>query len=256
MMPNQILTTKKDFIQTFNKIAKHKYRYQVFEDFVKIYAIFIHNSTTKNTNLEQEYLSITKKYTKQELSSFTKLYSNLVSLLKSKPQDILGELYMELELGNKETFQFFTPAGTSTLLAETTLSKNLGQLDDSPFIILSEPTCGSGGVVLSLAKTMMDRGHNPASTLFVSCIDINKIPALMCYLQLSLLHIPAEITILENNPQEIFYTPAYYMGGWEQKLLYRQMTNLMMKDAKPLKTDKPNLSPKKKAPKIQLDFGF
>lgn len=43
----------------------------------------------------------------------------------------------------------------------------------------------------------------------------------MCYLQLSLWHIPAEIIIgntLSMEIREVYYTPAHYLGNWDARL--------------------------------------
>jgi len=43
----------------------------------------------------------------------------------------------------------------------------------------------------------------------------------MCYVQLSLWHVPAEIIIgdtLSLKFREVYYTPSYYLGRWDVKL--------------------------------------
>jgi len=54
--------------------------------------------------------------------------------------------------------------------------------------------------------------------MWVQAWDIDRTAALMCYLQLSLWHIPAEIIVgntLSLEVREVFYTPAHYMGNWD-----------------------------------------
>ena len=48
---------------------------------------------------------------------FGRLLGILVALLGAEPKDILGQLYMSLELGNTNTGQFFTPPEVSELMA-------------------------------------------------------------------------------------------------------------------------------------------
>lgn len=45
--------------------------------------------------------------------------------------------------------------------------------------------------------------------------------ALMCYLQLSLWHIPGVVIVgntIAGEAREVFYTPAHVLGGWNYRL--------------------------------------
>ncbi|POZ49786.1 SAM-dependent DNA methyltransferase [Methylovulum psychrotolerans] len=97
-----------------------------------------------------------------------------------------------------------------------------------PFITLSEPACGAGGMVLAFVNEMLKKSMNPAEKLFVQCIDIDRLAGFMCYLQLSLWHIPAEVIIgntLTLNFREVYYTPAYHLMGWNNRLRTRSLTD-------------------------------
>lgn len=211
---------KQTFIKIFNSIAKHKHRYQVFSDFVTMSAIALNNGVNRSESLESEYMEIVGKYSKDEAGKIAELFANLVILLDPEPRDILGSLYMELELGNSNNGQFFTSPEVSLMLAQVTYGDELERFD-KPFITLSEPACGAGGMVLAFVKIMRDHNHNPAEKLWVQCTDIDRIAGLMCYLQLSLWHIPAEIIIgntLSMEIREVYYTPAHYLGNWDARL--------------------------------------
>ncbi|WP_212743988.1 SAM-dependent DNA methyltransferase [Bathymodiolus heckerae thiotrophic gill symbiont] len=72
----------------------------------------------KVESLEDEYMQIIKPYAKDEVNAFAKLFADLVMMLEPSPHDVLGDLYMELNLGNKNAGQFFTPAHISELMAQ------------------------------------------------------------------------------------------------------------------------------------------
>jgi hypothetical protein len=75
---------------------------------------------------------------------------------------------------------------------------------------------------------MLKKSMNPAEKLFVQCIDIDRLAGFMCYLQLSLWHIPAEVIIgntLTLNFREVYYTPAYHLMGWNNRLRTRSLTD-------------------------------
>lgn len=57
--------------------------------------------------------------------------------------------------------------------------------------------------------------------MHVVAIDVDRRAALMCYLQLSLLGIPAEIIVgnaLTLEIRERWFTPAHILGGWTWRL--------------------------------------
>lgn len=213
------------FIKEFNNLARHKHRYEVFRDFVTVGALSVHNSFhgSRHDELEAEYLQVVGRYSRDEVEGFARLLGILVALLDAEPRDILGQLYMSLELGNTHTGQFFTPPEISELMARLTYGEELKTLD-KPFITLSEPACGAGGMVLAFVKVMLSYGHDPAKRLWVQCQDVDRTAALMCYLQLSLWNVPAAVIIgntLAMEVREVFYTPAHYLGLWEYRLRRR-----------------------------------
>ena len=221
---------KAEFVKIFNAVARHKHRYSVFSDFVVMSAISLHNAVNMNDDLEKEYLDIIAQYSKEEAKEFPKLFSCLVELLESKPADVLGALYMELELGNKNTGQFFTPSALSEMMAQINYDTELRELN-KPFITLSEPACGAGGMVLAFANVMISYKHNPAEKLWVQCIDIDRVAAFMCYLQLSLWNIPAQVIVgntLSLELREQYFTPAHYLYDWDTKLRWKKMMDYVV----------------------------
>lgn len=209
------------FKQTFRHLAPYKHRYEVFRDFVTMTACSLHNSLHKEPGREEEYLQLIRQYKKTDQEAFGKLLGCLVAALDEDPRDILGPLYMELEIANKNVGQFFTPPDISDLMARLTFSDQMSKLEDQPFITAGEPACGAGGMILSLIKMMIAVGHNPADKIWVQAIDVDRMAALMCYIQLSLWNVPAEIIVgntLTWDIREVWYTPAHHMGLWKYRL--------------------------------------
>lgn len=202
----------------------HKHRYTVFQDFVTVSAISLYNSVYKNPEREEEYLQIMRGYSKAEVAVFPKLFAELVNLLEPEPRDVLGELYMTLELGNQHTGQFFTPPTISDLMAEMTFNDQLEKMGQS-FVTLSDPACGAGSTLLAFVKLMIAKGYNPAEKLWIQGIDIDRTVALMCYVQLALWNVPAQILIgnsLSGEIREAWYTPAHRLGFWDTRLKNRK----------------------------------
>lgn len=223
------------FIDTFNRIALHRHRYEVFKDFVAMTAISLHNAVRKLLHLEAEYMAIVSRYTPDELDAFATLFAMLVNMLEPTPDDVLGTLFMSLDLGNAAHGQFFTPSHICELMAQIGYGHQLESLQNlqtpenhtadseayAKFVTLSEPACGAGGMVLAFVRVLISHGLNPAQHLWVRCQDIDRTAALMCFIQLALWNVPAVVIVgdtLADEVREVFYTPAHYLGFWNLRL--------------------------------------
>lgn len=202
-------------ISLINDISKYYSPHQVFSDWVEMYAISISNACTLlNSALkqsrEQKYLEIIKKYKEPEQSKFHELCGMLVLALEHDMADVLGNVYMRLKSGSKHTGQFFTPNHISRLAARL-----MPPVTDADGIIrFTEPTCGSGGMIIAYAKSLSEQGVNYQKKLEVIAQDIDYRCVHMCYVQLSLLGIKATVLrqntlTLEEVPEDsMFLTPA------------------------------------------------
>ena len=65
-MPDGKPYDRNDFIKTFNNIARHRHRYEVFRDFVTMSAISLHNAVNKNDEMEEEQASRTNLMSTKE----------------------------------------------------------------------------------------------------------------------------------------------------------------------------------------------
>ncbi|MDG1456827.1 MAG: hypothetical protein P8Q92_02820 [Pseudoprimorskyibacter sp.] len=73
----------------------------------------------------------------------------------------------------------------------------------------------------ALVKVMIGQGYNPSQHLWVQCIDVDRLAALMCYIQLSLWNVPAEVIFgntLSWDIQEVWYTLAHHLEFWKYRL--------------------------------------
>lgn len=211
-----------EFIRQFNALAQHKRRYEVFRDFVTLSAISLNNvmepDAGRKATLESEYMNIIRAYSHEQAQGFAELLGLVVNMLEPTPQDVLGDLYMELDLGNERAGQFFTPNTISQFMAR------LNGVEPPPgqnFVKVCEPACGAGGMVLAIAQVLIENGKNPARSMWAQCQDIDRTAALMCFVQLSLWNIPAVVIVgdtLANEVRECFYTPAHRLGAWDYRL--------------------------------------
>lgn len=193
----------------------------IFEDFVKMVAISLSNSTdiihTKVwKNREEQYKAIISKYTTEEYNKFIKILGILVNLFNENIYDYLGEIYMKCQMGNSRTGQFFTPFNLSELIAKLSIDDLEKIKKSSDIMTLNEPTCGGGGLILAYLKILKDNNINYQKRVKIVAQDLDFRSVYMTYIQLSLVGARAKViqgdTLAEPNVKEkncIFYTPMW-----------------------------------------------
>ncbi|MCW3784423.1 N-6 DNA methylase [Defluviimonas salinarum] len=211
----------KAFEKLFQETARYRHRYELFRDFVFLSAAALHNSACPDPGREAEYLATVRGYKREDVERLPEMLSLLVAALEPEPRDVLGQIFMDLELGDARRGQFFTPPNVSRMMAEMLVGDLDSQLAEKPFLTLSEPACGAGGMVLAVVAALVERGVDPARRLWVQAIDVDRTAALMAYIQLSLWNVPAEIVVgnaITLETREVWLTPAYHLFGWHRKL--------------------------------------
>lgn len=219
--------TKIDYLREFTaklqSLDRSKRTYDVFRDFLTLSTCAMAQPFYRSDKIEQEYLETVNKYTKKQAEEFSQLLAFLIEALTEKHQDFLGQVYMQLNLGNSANGQFFTPYNISQFMAEINFSEVENNLKDQEFITLSDPCCGSAGMIIAFAETMKNKGYNYQNQLFVEVIDIDEMCFMMAYIQLSLYGIPARVMLGDSLAwkfSKVLYTPFYFVNGFEWKLKY------------------------------------
>lgn len=211
---------KKEIIKRIESIAGKYSAYEVFSDWIRCCALAISNNTTPMQlqgkiweDREKAYMDTISRYTTQEAGLFPEMLALLAMALEKNMEDVLGDIYMSSGMGNKAAGQFFTPYHLSELCAELTALEP----DESGIYRVSEPSCGGGGMIIAMAKALKNRGVNYQRKMQVVAQDLDWKGVYMCYLQLSLLGIPAICaqgdTLTEPYkkgypPDRVLYTPA------------------------------------------------
>lgn len=208
-----MLDKKDKIIKTIHSMSGKYGIYEVFADWVKMQAFAYANQVQYSQSREDEYIETVKRYDKDEFNKFAEMTAWLVECADEQMFDILGYIYMHLEIGNKRTGQFFTPYNICRLMAKMV---NFNELP----IMVNEPTCGAGGNIIALAEAMKDAGINYQHNLMVVCQDIDIKAVYMAFVQMSLYGIPAIVyqsdTILDPNGLKSttgkMYTIGYMMA--------------------------------------------
>lgn len=226
-MKNKDPKTCDDYIKLLEKeIRSFAYKHNiwdVWQDWLSMMAISISNSVEFHQRKEREdtYNKIISKYDKSDLESMTTMFYYLIAGLQvcgiGHYRDILGELYHNLKLNNKNNGEFFTPMHVSDFMAEIQLTDCEETLKKQGYLSVCEPTCGSGVMVIAFANALMRRGYDVSKCMIAICTDIDSVCVRMCYIQLSLIGVPA--VVIHGNSLTVetwnrWYTPLYVWRNW------------------------------------------
>lgn len=186
---------KKDFIKTIESLSRSRHKWQVWSDFVVMAALSLAQFGNFDEDREKQYMEVVGRYEPDEVKQIPKLLGMVTEALEIKYCDFLGEVFMELELGNKFKGQFFTPYHLCALIAELTFNKS--DFDGGRIVTLSEPAVGGGAMVIAYCEILLKNGINFQRQLKVTCQDVDYTAMCMCYIQLSM--IGCNATVLHAN---------------------------------------------------------
>lgn len=231
-------------------------RWTIWSDFVTMAACTLSLADLrKREERERMYAGIAKKYSQKEMDCFCAMFADLVSAFDENPaQDLLGELFMRLELGNDHNGQFFTPYNVCTMMAMMTAGDLKAQIEKKGYIGVNDPCCGAGALLIAFANEAKRQGINYQQHIEFVAQDIDFTVAMMCYIQLSLLGCSGYVIVgntlttpptepLEN--QNVWYTPVYILTGWRWRHPIKSISEIC-NDIK--------AEPKKELPQIQNDY--
>ncbi len=211
----------KEFTTKLENLDRSKNIVTVFKDFLTLCTCALAQPFYRSDKLEQIYLDTVKAYTKEQANEFSQMLALLVFALENEFQDFLGKVYMSLKIGSSANGQFFTPYCVSKMMSEINFIEVEENLKANDFITLSDPCCGSSGLIIAFAETMKNNNYNYQKQLFVEVIDIDEMCFMMSYIQLSLYGVPAKVMLGDSlgwKFQRVLYTPLYFVNGFEWKL--------------------------------------
>jgi type I restriction-modification system DNA methylase subunit len=212
---------QQEFLKLLNQMSdRHS---NVFGDFAEAAALSFSNSFWHGPEWqarEDRYLQLAKQYGK-DFTNLTRMLVEVVLSLETRMHDCLGHLYMSDKVRARSRWDSdvcFTPWHIGQFMAKVQFTDF--RLPEKGFIRLAEPACGAGCLVLAAAAELKNLGLNFQQVLHATCVDIRAELVHLCYLQLSLLHIPAVVIhgdSLSGHEWSRWRTPAHILGGWERR---------------------------------------
>ena len=208
----------------YNSMIGSHQLWELWQDSMEMFAISISNTVDFRyyDKRESTYMALAKKYTKDELLTFCKILAEITIELEENPeQDLLGGLYMALDLGSHWHGQFFTPYNVCAMMASVQCADDIADSIKKPISIF-DCACGGGATLIAAAheytKTLKKRGLIAQEHITIYAQDISPVCAMMCYIQLSLQGFAAKVKVGDSlldpllksdNGANIWYTPMY-----------------------------------------------
>lgn len=225
--------TEKEFLEVFKKLCYSRNSWEVWSDLMSVMACSISNAIDRSTEhlgrRESEYEECIKRLGSKEDAA--KAFSIIMLALENNPnQDFLGEMYMKLKLGNHWKGQFFTPYHVCEFMADVTGCEK--EIEQKGYISVCDPCVGGGAMLIAAANSMKKSGVNYQNHAVFVGQDLDRVVALMAYIQLSLLGCPGYIFVgnsltnpatgpvlfpQENEGQELWITPMFLTNVWETR---------------------------------------
>lgn len=221
-------------VKLFNSMIGAHQLWELWEDAMTILALMLSNAIDKRffNQREKEYMNLASKYSDSELQTFLKIFAEIVNQLEADPeQDLLGDLYMSLDLGSHWHGQFFTPYNVCAMMAQAQMPADLS-FDNAKPVSVFDCACGGGALLIAAAheyrKTFSKMGLNAQDYVCLYAQDISHVAVMMCYVQLSLQGYAAKIKLGDSlmnplveadNGSDIWYTPMWFSDVW----IYRRM---------------------------------
>lgn len=215
-------TDDQPFVKLFRELTYRWTPWEVWQDFVTMYACAISNAVDKShfEKREELYLKRIQKYNKKE-------------------QDFLGSIFMALNLGNDSGGQFFTPYDVCRMMAEMTCDNVLPTIEAKGYISINDCACGAGATLIAgvhaAAKQIHKAGLNWQNHILVTAQDVDYTIAYMCYIQLSLLGVAGYIKVgnsltepmrSDDSLENYWFTPMYCSDVWTIRRLLKDGTLL------------------------------
>jgi hypothetical protein len=234
---------EKEFLKGFNAINPSLSGWQIWEYAISCMACSISNSIEldpkRRARREAEY-ERSLKAVGGNVDALARLMAIIVDALEAKPEeDFLGKMYMNLNMGNHWTGQFFTPQSVADCMALMSIPDAKAEIERKGYMSVCDPSCGAGINLLAAAKVFRQQGINYQQDVIFVGQDIDRVVAQMCYIPLALSGAAAYICVADTliNPctgktdlipiekpgQDIWYTPMYWTEIWQTRIFFQHM---------------------------------
>lgn len=211
--PNTPDEARRELIKLVNGAAYGMSVYDIWNDFLEMaYTALLKHSGTVNPEiaekLEARYMAVVHKQ-RRNPEIIREIYPAMLAIISTTLQnhysDLLGMTASELSVLNSNLGQFFTPYSLAQLSAEMCFDETQmrAAVNKQGYIKLHEPASGSGGMVIAFIEVAQKHNFN-LNEIFVQCIDVSQNCQKMCFIQLHLMGVAAQVIHGNTLSMEMF----------------------------------------------------
>lgn len=213
---------RQELVKLLKKAAYTTSAWRIWDDLMFMSAAALAQPLNFQQEREDEYLRRINHYDKPTQDLLPALFSEIALALEQEGcYDVLGEIYMEMELNNHWKGQFFTPFHVSLMMAKMSAGNAEQEIAEKGFITVGDPCCGGGAMLIAFAKSCQEQGVNYQKDVLFIGQDIDPVVARMCYVQMSLLGMSGYVTIgnslIQEECTDVWYTPFYFLNGFQYR---------------------------------------
>jgi len=202
--------------------------WQIWDDLMYMSAAALSQPVSWVQAREDEYLRRIGRYDKKTQALFPQMFGEIILAFEQEGLvDVLGDMYMQLELHNKWKGQFFTPSHICELMAKMVDTDITAEIENRGYASIVDPCCGGGAMLLAYAKVAHEAGVNYQTDVLFVGQDIDPVVARMCYISMSLLGMPGYVIIgnsllMDKENWDYWFTPMYFIHGFQWRQQQRE----------------------------------
>lgn len=188
-----------------NQLFAHIHAYDLYRDWLE--AVWLFCDAVNNL---QAFRMRLDKYTFVQGQEIGRLFNVYCQAVEDLPyQDILGTLFMELDINSVRAGQYFTPFPIAEMMAHSLFSKEDFErcVEEKGVVTVCDPAVGSGVMLLAFAKVVQDSlGREGVNKLRLYGSDIDIRCVHMCRIQLRMNGLDAfgrMAILLGNMPSQV-----------------------------------------------------
>lgn len=228
------MVNSEQLARRFERASHGSGMFELWDAFVSTFAAFL---ATGCGNGHCEWLTeradgAMKRITEGAQGDVASLYDPVIQAFEDNPwQDLLGDVYMRLGIGNKKTGQFFTPYHLAEAMAHLNLDRQMVEdaIREHGYISVNEPAAGGGANVIGCAHVLRGWGINYQTQAWFVCQELSELTALTCYVQMSILGMAGIVQIgdtLRMDFRHSLYTPMCVM---DERWAWRSLAKVMVR---------------------------
>jgi hypothetical protein len=166
-----------------NTVFQYMHPYELYRKWLEAVWAFLNAAHDPDA-----YKTCLDAYTFEQGQEFGRLFGLYTDLVDALPfHDILGSLFMQLDVKSASSGQFFSPYEIAEMMARMQFDKDLflARVQEKGVVTVLDPAVGSGVMLLAFAKVVFaELGPDGLNHLQFYGTDIDHRCVLMCRIQL------------------------------------------------------------------------